>query len=114
MVRANAATALATAFKLKAWLFMLVSFLVSWRLARCDSLYVLVLYITTTPVQVQAPNPKIFARPLEVTGVQFADGSGYGAQAVVRIGNFAGPRRVVGLLGSPGPPGGPPRGPPAV
>ena len=38
---------------------------VSWRLALCDSPYVLVLYITTTPTQKQALTPKIFAGALQ-------------------------------------------------
>jgi hypothetical protein len=36
------------------------------RLAVCNSPYVLVLYITTTPDQAQAPNPKKFSGALQV------------------------------------------------
>src|SRR5262245_29293012 len=38
---------------------------VSGLLAPCDSPYVLVLYITTTPTQKQAPNPKKVAGALQ-------------------------------------------------
>src|SRR4051812_36676084 len=72
---------------------MFVSLVVSWRLALCDSPYVLVLYITTTPTQVQALTQKNLLVRCSLKARIPPTGEAYGAQAVVCSRYCSGPRR---------------------
>src|SRR4051812_32635346 len=87
MVRATAATAPATALKLKICLIMSVILsLLLRRLALCDSPYVLVLYITTTPLQTQALTPKIFVPRCKASGAGNPAGEGMGPKLLFVFG----------------------------